>query len=363
MATRKNSKTLHQQLREYLLKLFVNMDDGEQLPTEVQLAEKFKVSRLTVHKALNELHHEGYVVRKAGKGSFVSHGDHQVITEGPWAQEGQVIMAYPDWFSFDIWSKRRRARQLAHSNRMAVMDYMITQETLYTKLRDVVEETGDVKGVIVIPPAGTIPPESIKLFEDLNVPVVILGPNLSVRPKSRKVFQVHQDFSLVGEIAVRTLLDRGHRRIAYIASEPLDESTGLEVSGMKQALRDQGLPIKTLWVSDRHAQPWELASDMAAQITRDFLEKNDVCAMIFDSIPDAMGGIRAVWESDPSALAKLDILVTATWCGLEKTMVPSPILVYCDVSQTVDDAFDLILGKKSPANRKVLVQSISVELP
>lgn len=44
---------------------------GHQIETEVQLCEKFKVSRQTVNKALQSLANEGYIERKRGKGSFV----------------------------------------------------------------------------------------------------------------------------------------------------------------------------------------------------------------------------------------------------------------------------------------------------
>ena len=44
---------------------------GDQIPTEYELCEKFKMGRMTVNKAVNVLVQNGIVRRTAGKGSFV----------------------------------------------------------------------------------------------------------------------------------------------------------------------------------------------------------------------------------------------------------------------------------------------------
>lgn len=45
---------------------------GEMIPSEVELASRFKVSQGTVRKAIDELAAENLVVRKQGKGTFVA---------------------------------------------------------------------------------------------------------------------------------------------------------------------------------------------------------------------------------------------------------------------------------------------------
>ena len=45
---------------------------GMQIPTEMELQASFGVSRATIRHALNELVNEGWLERKASKGTFVS---------------------------------------------------------------------------------------------------------------------------------------------------------------------------------------------------------------------------------------------------------------------------------------------------
>jgi len=44
---------------------------GDQIPTEPQLCEMFRVSRITVRKAIDHLSREGWLVRQQGRGTFV----------------------------------------------------------------------------------------------------------------------------------------------------------------------------------------------------------------------------------------------------------------------------------------------------
>ncbi|MFD1175001.1 GntR family transcriptional regulator [Paenibacillus puldeungensis] len=46
---------------------------GEKIPTELELSDQYNVSRITVRKAVEELAQEGYLTKRQGKGTFVSH--------------------------------------------------------------------------------------------------------------------------------------------------------------------------------------------------------------------------------------------------------------------------------------------------
>jgi GntR family transcriptional regulator len=54
---------------------------GEQLPTEVELADQYGVSRSTIRQALAQLADESYVRREHGKGTFASPPSRLVLTD------------------------------------------------------------------------------------------------------------------------------------------------------------------------------------------------------------------------------------------------------------------------------------------
>lgn len=71
--TRDTSTTLSEQLRSYLHGQIESkqLQPGESVPSEHQLTRMFNVSRYTVRQALNQLVEEGFLYRRAGKGTYV----------------------------------------------------------------------------------------------------------------------------------------------------------------------------------------------------------------------------------------------------------------------------------------------------
>ncbi|HEY9137100.1 MAG TPA: GntR family transcriptional regulator, partial [Terriglobus sp.] len=45
---------------------------GQRLPSETELVRRYGVSRMTVFRAMQELQHQGLIVRRIGSGSYVS---------------------------------------------------------------------------------------------------------------------------------------------------------------------------------------------------------------------------------------------------------------------------------------------------
>lgn len=65
---------LYQQIKSLILQSLQSGEwkPGELIPSEVELAHRFKVSQGTVRKAIDELASENLVVRRQGKGTFVA---------------------------------------------------------------------------------------------------------------------------------------------------------------------------------------------------------------------------------------------------------------------------------------------------
>jgi GntR family transcriptional regulator len=72
---------LYQQIKVLILQSLQDGEwkPGEAIPSEMDLAARFRVSQGTVRKAIDELAAENLVVRRQGKGTFVAtHAEHQV---------------------------------------------------------------------------------------------------------------------------------------------------------------------------------------------------------------------------------------------------------------------------------------------
>ncbi len=65
---------LYEQVKQHVLELIDSGEWGDEnrLPSENELVEKLKVSRMTVNRALRELTKEGYVERVSGVGTFIA---------------------------------------------------------------------------------------------------------------------------------------------------------------------------------------------------------------------------------------------------------------------------------------------------
>jgi GntR family transcriptional regulator len=66
--------SLYYQLKEKLLRKIQGGEwkNGQKIPSETELCTLYKISRITVRKAIEELVHDGYLARFQGKGTFVA---------------------------------------------------------------------------------------------------------------------------------------------------------------------------------------------------------------------------------------------------------------------------------------------------
>lgn len=73
MLKAESQEPLFVQLKKAIQAAIVNesFKQGEKIPTEIELSDRYKVSRITVRKAVQELVKEGYLIKKQGKGTFV----------------------------------------------------------------------------------------------------------------------------------------------------------------------------------------------------------------------------------------------------------------------------------------------------
>lgn len=77
---RDSDRSLYEQIIDSLrLQLLTQMAPGDQVPTELELVNRFSVSRSTVRKALQQLVDEGVLTRRQGKGTFIARAIPKIV--------------------------------------------------------------------------------------------------------------------------------------------------------------------------------------------------------------------------------------------------------------------------------------------
>ncbi|MGP7815777.1 GntR family transcriptional regulator [Niallia sp. 01092] len=115
-----SDKPLYQQIKEQIKSAILRQElvTGEQLPSIRSLANDLQVSVLTTRRVYEELEKEGFIITKAGKGSFIAPDNLEMLIES---------------------KKYMIEKKLAEAWKMA-KDFGISKEELYQMMDVLFEE-------------------------------------------------------------------------------------------------------------------------------------------------------------------------------------------------------------------------------
>lgn len=84
---------LYVQIREKLRSELNQMEPGDPIPAEAELEMKFKASRITIRRAVEDLAAEGLLLRKQGRGTFVQRPKltHELSTITSWTDQLKAL--------------------------------------------------------------------------------------------------------------------------------------------------------------------------------------------------------------------------------------------------------------------------------
>ncbi|MCL2600957.1 MAG: GntR family transcriptional regulator [Treponema sp.] len=260
------------QIYEYLLNELSSgkLKPGDQLPSEKELCESFQVSRITSKKALEMLAVNSYISRQRGKGSFV--------VETPASMELRKKAASFRTIAFllstldDSFGKRllcsvqAECEALGYQMILKLTNELPAEEEKALRALD----NENVAGILMIPTQG----------EHYNAE--ILQQILKKRPLvfvDRKMWglpvpSVTTDNIAATEMAVRGLLEKGHRNIAFYSGPVVHASTLKDRQhGFTMAFANTGYSLNPAYVcSTLHSQ------DDLAIITRHLSEHPEITA-------------------------------------------------------------------------------------
>ncbi|WP_374017209.1 substrate-binding domain-containing protein [Paenibacillus thiaminolyticus] len=215
----------------------------QQIPTEMELADQFGVSRITSKRALLELERSGYIYRKRGSGSFVKEraGNKESFLGGTTSAPQRIIsMILPYMAANGHLDYMRGAAEYLESKGYYLSIHCTDwnpekEKELLTRL-----PKHGFLGIILYPISSIHNMEVLNLHYVDQYPIVTMDQYYDSIP----VPSVCSDNFRGGYIAAQRLIELGHRRIAFVSSIGIEYRSSVRdrYFGYCQALKDGGLP-------------------------------------------------------------------------------------------------------------------------
>lgn len=250
------------------------------IPSEKELGEKFKVSRITSKKALEQLSQTGIIERIRGKGSFVSVSPANNVAS---AQEGPKQLPKPESFrligmvsadyseTFGLETLRTVEKLLSRMNYHLIVKFTNgSQDQEEEAIRSLVQ--AGVRGMIICPVNGEHYNAELLQLVYRRFPVVLIDKYLKGIPACA----VYTDNKLASQVLTDYLLEEGYDQIAFISSSEENTSSIEErIFGFTSALLQKGIMISQNNLFTKLSRRLsEKTSNNNEENLRKFLEQN-----------------------------------------------------------------------------------------
>lgn len=346
MAVSEKKIPAHQRIYEALLAEIKTLHSNARLPTEVALAGRFGVSRLTAHKVVMRLQQEGVVVRRRRGGTYVAANAKHIATAGVGRRNGTFVIVHPNWFSYDFWLKADHAVRLASRHHLQPEKYELSPDF---KMRDLfrhLQDRTDIRGILLLPPGGKLSREDREALHKTPHRCVML----SMLPRDDPgIHCVTQDYAAVGTLAAKTLLGRGHTRIAYLSNEPWHEGSRMLRDALRAAMRKAGLPASALVCPQGHRSTWIQPDDVAYKAACTALQrKHPPTGWLLDSITGSIALMRIFSENNIRCPGEASFIIAGYVPRAMRYYTPEIASIAAPAAQLIEKAFDLLLKPPCP---------------
>ncbi|GCE17128.1 GntR family transcriptional regulator [Dictyobacter kobayashii] len=226
-------RVIYDQLRRHIFS--GHYRPGDKLPTEMELATTFGVSRATGGAALKALEHEGLVSRSPRSGTIVTH---RILASQNGNNQRLIAWIQPinDLYASELLRAcQHAAHEAGYSFLFQLTDDTITEEKAIQQVRAI-----GVSGIMLFPRDGkSYNIEVLRLIVD-KFPLVLLDRYL----RGVDCGAVYSDNVNGARDVIRELINAGHRNICAV-SYNTQGTTSIEdrLEGYTLALTDAGIAI------------------------------------------------------------------------------------------------------------------------
>ena len=249
---------------------------GERFYSVRKMMQKYSVSQRTVEQALAKLESEGYIMRKPGLGLFVKGTTSKQLKH--------IVYLTPDSPS----SVFQELEQVFTEEFTKTERYTLSRSS-FTRRQTVFQTLpAEADGIIISPPFDPLTINDIISVKSTPAPVIFLGKNLadvclnsvSTLPES------------VGSLAAAHLINKGHKKLAVLISEPKSDEVFQRVWGFTNFAKLSGCDVVEI---DCDVQYNEDSPDKAYEILKYHILKEGINFSAIFVISDctALGAIKA----------------------------------------------------------------------
>lgn len=217
------------------------LKNGDRLPTEKQLTEKYGVSRITAIKAMQKLEIKGYIKRIRGNGSFVIYNSMPQYT----AKQLSVNVKSKNIAFMACCSNDLFINVISSFQRAAISEgYNVS---IFDTSSDIIKvsellatiSNGDFCGIVC---QFEFVYDNLSEFNNImqkNIPIVFVDGNVPML----RIPMVKSDNFSGGYKITEYLIEKGHKNIGMVFCELTNENEQERFCGYLQALRDHNIPF------------------------------------------------------------------------------------------------------------------------
>jgi GntR family transcriptional regulator of arabinose operon len=218
---------------------------GDRLPSEAELGERYGTSRITVAKAVNELHQQGLVTRRAGSGTRVTSPEPSAgygfgllipdlgrteifepichgMMKSPFSKPHSLLWGHS---VADTSQQEQEAEQLCHQYISQKVSGIFFAPLELTPSKDAVNN------------------RIVAALDRAGIPIVLLDRCYAPYGKRSKYDLVGIDNRQAGFLITQHLLQHGAKRVAFVAKPHSAATVTARIAGYREALYSHGISL------------------------------------------------------------------------------------------------------------------------
>ncbi len=228
------------------------LKEGDRMPTEKELAERFGVSRQTIRHATGLLVEEKVLTRIQGSGTYIG-----CIAKPRRTRRSMRIAVISTFYESYIFPPILRGIEhtLSAAGYAVQVSFTDNRTERERRILQQILSGDEVDGLLVEPSQSALPNPNLPLYEELSkrhIPILFFHASYPELPFPC----VRMDDAAMGEQAAKILLDHGHKKIGGIFKSD-DRQGKLRYQGFLKAMAEAGLPTggpEIVWIDTQETK-------------------------------------------------------------------------------------------------------------